>query len=129
LCQQIRPKKTLAETPNLQPRLRVNRAVLETAQIIAYSKGIRISWVLSFDFVVKTVGLQIFTWHCLRQTLATRLVMAGMDIRTGQELMGHKYIGMTVCYSHLAPKHTLAGVVRLGPPTEQPTDTTTGTQY
>lgn len=41
--------------------------------------------------------------------------------------MGHKTIGMTVRYSHLAPKHTLAAVERLDMPTVQPTDTTTDT--
>ena len=44
---------------------------------------------------------------------ASRLVMAGVDLRTVQELMGHKSIEMTVRYSHLAPKHTLAAVERL----------------
>lgn len=29
--------------------------------------------------------------------------MAGADIRSVQELMGHKDITMTTCYSHLAP--------------------------
>jgi Phage integrase family len=59
---------------------------------------------------------------------ASRLVMAGVDICTVQELMGYKTIGMTVRYSHLAPKHTLAAVERLDAPTEQPTDTTTDTK-
>ena len=36
--------------------------------------------------------------------------MAGVDIRTVQELIGHKSISITVRYSHLAPKHTLAAV-------------------
>ncbi len=39
--------------------------------------------------------------------------MAGVDLRTVQELMGHKNIEMTVRYSHLAPKHTLAAVEQL----------------
>jgi site-specific recombinase XerD len=81
-----------------------------------------------FDPAVKAAGLQSFTWHCLRHTFASRLVMAGVDIRTVQELMGHKTIGMTVRYSHLAPKHTLAAVERLDAPTEQRTDTTTDTK-
>jgi site-specific recombinase XerD len=80
-----------------------------------------------FDPAVKAAGLQSFTWHCLRHTFASRLVMAGVDIRTVQELLGHKTIGMTVRYSHLAPKHTLAAVERLDAPTEQPTDTNTDT--
>ena len=54
-----------------------------------------------------------FSWHCLRHTFASRLVMAGVDLRTVQELMGHKNIEMTVRYSHLTPKHTLTAVQRL----------------
>jgi site-specific recombinase XerD len=68
-----------------------------------------------------------FSWHCLRHTFASRLVMAGVDIRTVQELLGHKTIAMTVRYSHLAPKHTLAAVERLDVPQDGPTDTTTDT--
>jgi hypothetical protein len=44
-----------------------------------------------------------------------------------QELLGHKTIGMTVRYAHLAPKHTLAAVERLDASTEGSTDTTTDT--
>jgi site-specific recombinase XerD len=80
-----------------------------------------------FEPVVKAAGLEDFTWHCLRHTFASRLVMAGVDIRTVQELLGHKTISMTVRYSHLAPKHTLAAVERLDVPTGEPTDTTTDT--
>jgi hypothetical protein len=51
--------------------------------------------------------------------------MAGVDLRTVQELLGHKVIAMTVRYAHLAPQHTLAAVERLDAPTERSTDTTT----
>lgn len=55
--------------------------------------------------------------------------MAGVDIRTVQELLGHKSIAMTVRYSHLTPKHTLAAVERLaGHLSEVPTDTKTSTE-
>ena len=70
-----------------------------------------------FESCVKEAGLKDFTWHCLRHTFASRLVMAGVDLRTVQELMGHKTIQMTVRYAHLAPKHQLAAVQRLCPPT------------
>lgn len=65
--------------------------------------------------------------HCL-QMFAIRLVMAGVDIRTVKELLGHKTIVMTGRYSHLAPKHTLPAVERLNASTETPTDTTADTR-
>ena len=54
--------------------------------------------------------------------------MAGVDIRTVQELLGHRTIAMTVRYSHLAPKHTLAAMERLYAPQVSPTDTTTDSE-
>ena len=54
---------------------------------------------------VKKAGLQDVNWHTLRHTFASRLVMAGVDIRTIQELMGHKSIVMTTRYSHLSDVH------------------------
>ncbi|MFC1580006.1 tyrosine-type recombinase/integrase [Thermodesulfobacteriota bacterium] len=66
-----------------------------------------------------------FRWHDLRHTFASRLVMAGEDIRTVQELMGHKNITMTMKYSHLSPKHLMEAVQRLA---KNPTGTTTGTR-
>jgi integrase len=80
-----------------------------------------------FEPVLKTAKIANFSWYWLRHTFASRLVMAGVDIRTVQELLGHKTIAMTVRYSHLAPKHTLAAVERLDTRTEIPTDTTTDT--
>ena len=80
-----------------------------------------------FEPAVEAAGLKDFSWHCLRHTFASRLVMAGVDIRTVQELMGHKTISMTVRYAHLAPQHRLAAVERLDAPTAGSSDTTTDT--
>jgi integrase len=66
-----------------------------------------------FEAAVKDAKLPDFTWHGLRHTFASRLVMKGVDLRTVQELMGHKTIQMTVRYSHLAPQHRLAAVQKL----------------
>jgi site-specific recombinase XerD len=45
-----------------------------------------------FDDAVKRSGLRNFTRHDLRHTLASRLVMADVDIRTVAEMMGYKSI-------------------------------------
>ena len=55
-----------------------------------------------FKSAVQAAGIKNFSWHCLRHTFASRLVMAGEDIRTVQELMGHKTITMTARYAHLS---------------------------
>jgi hypothetical protein len=57
------------------------------------------------------------------RALPSRLVMAGVDLRT--ELMGHKTIAMTLRYAHLSRAHQLAAVRRLD---VEPTGTTTGTE-
>lgn len=82
-----------------------------------------------FEPAIRRAKIRSFSWHCLRHTFASRLVMAGVDLRTVQELMGHKGIQMTVRYSHLTSKHTLAAVERLaGSAPEASTDTKTSTE-
>jgi site-specific recombinase XerD len=83
-----------------------------------------------FDAAVQKAKLKDFTWHCLRHTFASRLVMDDTDLRTVQELMGHKTIQMTIRYAHLTPQHCLAAVQRLchtGRVQNNPTDTRTDT--
>jgi site-specific recombinase XerD len=55
------------------------------------------------------------TWHGLRHTFASRLAMAGVDLRTIQELGGWKTLSMVQRYAHLAPGHLRAAVDRLVP--------------
>jgi len=66
-----------------------------------------------FENCLAKAGIQNFRWHDLRHTFASRLVMAGVDLRTVQELMGHKTIQVTLRYAHLAPQHQLEAVQRL----------------
>jgi len=58
-------------------------------------------------------GLERLGPHVLRHTYASRLVMAGVDIRTVQELLGHKDIKQTMRYAHLSPSHKRAAVEAL----------------
>ena len=82
-----------------------------------------------FEKCGEAAKIDNFTWHCLRHTFASNLVMRGVDIGTVQELMGHKTIQMTMRYAHLAPAHKLAAVERLasGAQLAQPSDTRTDT--
>ncbi len=73
---------------------------------------------------LERAGIDDFHWHDLRHTFASRLVMAGVDLRTVQEVMGHKTQAMTLRYAHLSQSHQLDAVQRL---TTKPTGTTTGT--
>ena len=67
-----------------------------------------------FKGAVRRAGIKNFRFHDLRHTFASRLVMAGVDIRTVQELMGHKDTKMTMKYSHLSDAHLREAVKRLG---------------
>ena len=54
-----------------------------------------------FEPAIREAKIQNFHWHDLRHTFASRLRMAGVDLGTIQELMGHKTIAMTCRYAHL----------------------------
>jgi integrase len=46
----------------------------------------------AFETAVRKAGIEDLTFHDLRRTFASRLVMAGVDLPTVKELMGHKEI-------------------------------------
>lgn len=65
-----------------------------------------------FDVAVANAKIGDFHWHDLRHTFISRLVMKGADLKTVQDLAGHRSITMTARYAHLAPQH-LAGAVEM----------------
>ena len=67
----------------------------------------------AFERAVQQAGLEDFTFHDLRHTFASRLVMAGVDLPTVKELLGHKGIAMTLRYTHLSIDHKQRAVKAL----------------
>lgn len=56
------------------------------------------------------------TWHGLRHTFASHLVMRRQPLRAVQELLGHATIDMTMRYAHLSPNVTRDAVMVLEAP-------------
>lgn len=107
-----------------QRKLPMNALVQKTLQeldrnplspfVFCYEKGERIQDVRkSFSTALEKSGIINFHFHDLRHTFASQLVMAGVDLNTVRELMGHKDIKMTLRYAHLAPSHKQQAVEAL----------------
>ena len=67
----------------------------------------------AFRAACREAGLVGVSPHVLRHTFASRLVMAGVDLRTVQELGGWKSLAMVERYSHLSRPHVAAAVERI----------------
>lgn len=76
----------------------------------------------AFHAALRTAKIHDFTWHDFRHDFASRLVMVGVSLRAGAELLGHKGLRMVRRYAHLSRGflndeiHKLDGF-RLGPST------------
>ena len=104
------------DTKNGEPRnIPINRQLIETLETVKYNTSSEYvfshgaepvrCFKTAFDNAVKRSGVERFTFHDLRHTFASNLVMNGVDLATVQELLGHKSIVMTKRYSHPTPDH------------------------
>jgi integrase len=72
---------------------------------------VRTSWATLLS--KEQANVEGFRWHDLRHTFASKLVMAGVDLNTVRELLGHTDYKMTLRYAHLAPEHKAMAVNKL----------------
>ncbi len=66
----------------------------------------------NFADVARSIGLD-FRLYDLRHTFGSRAVMAGVDLPTLKELMGHSTITMTMRYIHPTPEHKIEALKKL----------------
>ena len=82
----------------------------------------------SFEPGLRKAGIVGVCWHSLRHTAASRRVMAGVDLVSVKEILGHRDIQTTLRYAHLAPGH-LRDAVNRGSLSGTVTKTVTGLEW
>jgi integrase len=73
-------------------------------------------WSLGKRFLRATKAAKLqgnVTFHTLRHTFASHLVMQGVDLASIQEILGHFDVSVTMIYSHLSPGHLAKTVEKL----------------
>ena len=71
----------------------------------------------AFEPGLRKAGITGVCWHTLRHTAASRRIMAGMDLVSVKEILGHRSIQTTLRYAHLAPSHLRQAIEGLKTPT------------
>jgi integrase len=95
----------------------LNDEALEVLKCWKQQPGLKSEWVFhdrngeqfenlrkSWMAVLEKAEIENFRWHDMRHDFASKLVIAGVDLNTVRELLGHSDYKMTLRYAHLAPK-------------------------
>jgi hypothetical protein len=70
----------------------------------------------AFQTALAIAEIDNFTWHDLRHTFASWLIMKGASLRAVAELLGHRGLRMVMRYAHLSPAYFSAEVSLLDAP-------------
>jgi integrase len=68
---------------------------------------------VAFQRACKKARIEAFRFHDLRHTAASWLRMAGADVHTVAQLLGHKDLRMAARYQHLSPQFLADAVGKL----------------
>ena len=78
----------------------------------------------AFQTAMEAAEIKDFTWHDLRHTFASWLIMKGASLRSVAELLGHRGLRMVMRYAHLSPAYLSAEVGLLDAPVPPPSPST-----
>lgn len=85
----------------------------DNSYIFCKKDGTRYNFRSPFLRAVQKAGIKDFHFHDLRHTAASYLAMAGVDLNTIREILGHKTLGMVLRYAHLSHSHQANAVSAL----------------